>query len=65
MRSFTMARRKRSSKSQVTIDNFREVFLILGLFDLGLLGYDVTWCNCQLNEVVVEERLDRLCADTD
>ncbi|KAJ8430219.1 LOW QUALITY PROTEIN: hypothetical protein Cgig2_009397 [Carnegiea gigantea] len=53
------------SKSQTLIDKFRESFLDNGLYDLGYSGYEFTWRNYQQNGTVVEERLDRFCADTD
>ncbi|KAJ8423471.1 hypothetical protein Cgig2_013514 [Carnegiea gigantea] len=50
-------------KPQATIDNFREAFLDNGLFDMGFTGYEFTWCNYQINGVVLDERLDSFCAD--
>ena len=52
-------------KSQSVIDNFREAFIDVGLFDLCYSRYDYTWSNFQELGVVVEERHDRFCADTD
>ena len=53
------------SKPQSTIDSFLEAFLDCGLFDMDYSGYHYTWCNFQDNGVVVEERLDRFCANID
>ena len=36
-----------------------------GLYDLGYLGYDFMACNFHENGIVVEECLDRSCADTE
>ncbi|KAJ8452602.1 hypothetical protein Cgig2_004938 [Carnegiea gigantea] len=50
-------------KPQVVIDNFRDSIVDYGLYDLGYLGYDFTACNFHENGIVVEECLDRSCAD--
>ncbi|KAJ8435841.1 hypothetical protein Cgig2_003864 [Carnegiea gigantea] len=52
-------------KPQTLLDWLRIGFLDNGLYDLGYLGYDFTWCNFQENGIPVEERLDRFCADTE
>ena len=49
------------TKHQSVIDNFRDNFIENGLFDLYYLGYDFTWCNYQLNGMVVEKTLDQFC----
>ncbi|KAJ8422422.1 hypothetical protein Cgig2_003002 [Carnegiea gigantea] len=52
-------------KAQSDIDTFRASFIDNGLYDLGFSSYDFTWCNFQENGIVIEERLDRFCADTE
>ena len=47
------------------LDNFRNAFLDARLFDLGYSGYELTCCNYRENGVIVEERLDRFCGNTD
>ena len=47
------------------LDDFRNAFLDARLFDLGYSGYELTCCNYRENGVIVEECLDRFCANTD
>lgn len=52
-------------KAQAHIDHFRDAFLDCDLYDLGFTAYELMWCNYQQNGIVVEERLDRFCANTE
>ncbi|KAJ8426626.1 hypothetical protein Cgig2_016069 [Carnegiea gigantea] len=54
-----------SPKCQASIDNIRTFFIDNGLYDLEFTGDEFTWCNYQENGMVVEERLDRFCANTE
>ena len=42
-------------KSLLAFDDFRNAFLDIGLFNLDISGYDVTWCNYRRDEMVVNE----------
>ena len=53
------------SKLLSELDEFRNAFIDNGLYDLGFTGYEFAWSNYRENDVMVEERLDRFCADTE
>jgi len=46
------------------LDNFQEAFFDCDLHDLDGSGYEFTWWNGQDREGSVEERLDRICANS-
>ena len=52
-------------KHQNAIENFLDNFIENGLFNLGYSGYNFTSCNYQQNSVVVEDKLDHFCVDSD
>ncbi|KAJ8433507.1 hypothetical protein Cgig2_018041 [Carnegiea gigantea] len=52
-------------KPQSLLDLFQETFASNDLFDLGFSGYQFTWSNYQHDNLLVEERLNRFCADTE
>ncbi|KAJ8427023.1 LOW QUALITY PROTEIN: hypothetical protein Cgig2_001046 [Carnegiea gigantea] len=52
-------------KCQNALDNFINAFFDDDLHDLGFSGYKYTWCNHLKNGVIIEERLDCFCADTE
>ena len=52
-------------KSLCDLDNFQNTLIDYGLFYLGYSAYDFTWCNYRTCGAVVEERLDRVCTNTD
>ena len=45
------------------MQDFREVLLFCGLVDLGFKGNIFTWDNGRLGDELVQERLDRACAN--
>jgi len=47
------------------LDSIRNVFIDTRLFDVSYSGYNFTWCNYRNNGVLLEERLDQFCANTD
>ena len=51
-------------RSPASIDNFQDAFLNSGLFNMGFSSYEYTWCNYQVNGVLVEEGVDCFCANT-